>query len=235
MPDPPFCPSGAITIPLLSPRTGPPQPRKWSLELSPTKQTMTSTSNALVDLAPDAVTVPDDEIIQDLLDEIDRLRLKLRTDDLTKLANRDGLYEHAAATKCTVSVASVLLIDLDQFKSVNDAFGHLAGDVVLRDTANQLRAVSHGDELAVRLSGDEFAFWLAPQSSVDTATAHARDRADEVTRVLDRTVDLGLGDNRCVAASATVGVGVLDSPPGVDAVLALADTDMYRHKPARIR
>ncbi len=191
-----------------------------------TTQTLTSTSSA-TELDPDAEPAT---IITNLRAEIDRLRHLLLIDSLTKLANRDGLHEHVATHASPV--ASVLLIDLNEFKPVNDTYGHLAGDHVLKDTANRLHGVTATGrgELAVRLSGDEFVLWLGSQSTVDSANARARQRADQVTKVLDRTVDLGSG--RAVAVSATVGVGVLDGAPGVGEVLALADADMYRHKPA---
>jgi diguanylate cyclase (GGDEF)-like protein len=53
-------------------------------------------------------------------------------------------------------VASVLLIDLDSFKKINDTFGHLAGDEVLRETALRLKTALHGDETLARIGGDEF-------------------------------------------------------------------------------
>jgi len=81
-----------------------------------------------------------------------------RTDELTGLANRRGFGAHVEERRRneTLSGLSLLLIDCDRFKHVNDAHGHLVGDRVLQGVANLLRAVAGPEDVACRLGGDEF-------------------------------------------------------------------------------
>lgn len=81
-----------------------------------------------------------------------------RTDELTGLTNRRGFGMHVEQRlrNGALSGLSLILIDCDRFKHVNDAYGHLAGDRVLQSVANLLRAVAGPDDIACRLGGDEF-------------------------------------------------------------------------------
>lgn len=81
-----------------------------------------------------------------------------RTDELTGLANRRGFGSHIEERRRNGALAglSLILIDCDRFKHVNDAHGHLAGDRVLQSVASLLRAVAGPDDIACRLGGDEF-------------------------------------------------------------------------------
>jgi diguanylate cyclase (GGDEF)-like protein len=91
-----------------------------------------------------------------LLEEEIRQNTKLALhDQLTGLPNR-RLMEERLLAAIGQGVASVLLIDLDSFKKINDTFGHLAGDEVLRETALRLKTALHGDETLARIGGDEF-------------------------------------------------------------------------------
>src|SRR5699024_9498229 len=103
------------------------------------------------------------------------------TDDLTGLGNRRSLFEHGTLRVETVDPAdrlALILIDLDNFKEINDTFGHPAGDELLREIARRLISRAGERDLLVRLGGDEFALLvtLAP-------TADSRQIA---TRILDR-------------------------------------------------
>jgi len=81
-----------------------------------------------------------------------------RTDELTGLANRRGFGTHIEQRRrnSTLAGLSLILIDCDRFKHVNDTHGHLAGDRVLQSVANLLRAVAGPEDIACRLGGDEF-------------------------------------------------------------------------------
>jgi diguanylate cyclase (GGDEF)-like protein len=89
-----------------------------------------------------------------------------RTDDLTGLPNRRALYEHLEAL---AGPASLLLLDLDGFKEVNDSIGHAAGDQVLAQTAERIKVVLNPHQVLARLGGDEFAILLPGATLAEAA------------------------------------------------------------------
>ena len=76
---------------------------------------------------------------------------------------------------------SLLVLDLDHFKSVNDAFGHSRGDTVLAELAGRVHATARGSDVLFRYGGDEFVVFL-PRTSREQGTALARRLADEIAR-----------------------------------------------------
>lgn len=102
-----------------------------------------------------------------------------RTDELTGLYNRRGFVAHLDQRRRHSSLAglTLLLVDCDRFKDINDEHGHLAGDRVLQGVANLLRAVAGPDDVACRLGGDEFCLLV-----------HGRGQ-DELLRMADYVVD----------------------------------------------
>lgn len=96
-----------------------------------------------------------------------QLRHDSRHDALTGLGNRRLLDETVATSRDTTDPYAVLHLDLDYFKTVNDTFGHAAGDAVLVEVANRLRAVVQAGGLICRTGGDEFAIYL--QTAPDKA------------------------------------------------------------------
>ena len=150
-------------------------------------------------------------------------------DSLTRLANRDlfrDRVEHALARgRRSRSALAVILIDLDDFKTVNDSLGHAAGDQLLVMAARRLLgSVRPGDTVA-RLSGDEFAVLLEDISGPEEALPVAR-RLVEAFRAafpLERDVYVGL----------TAGVAMSPSPgETLTALLRNADVAMYAAKKA---
>ncbi|MEP6484708.1 MAG: GGDEF domain-containing protein [Rudaea sp.] len=122
---------------------------------------------------------------EDLLVTLDSLRQTqtqlstanrlVRTDELTGLTNRRGLYqflENLDEHRVAGAELSLVLIDLDQFKRINDEYGHLAGDEVLRAVADEVARVAKPCDLPARLGGDEFAL-LAQIADPQQATALA--------------------------------------------------------------
>ena len=106
------------------------------------------------------------------------------TDALTGLANHREFHERLAARwpapSATGRHLSLVLMDLDHFKQVNDIHGHQAGDLVLRETAERLRAVAREGEIIGRVGGEEFA-WILPGATAIQAHA-AAERAREAVR-----------------------------------------------------
>lgn len=155
-----------------------------------------------------------------------RLRHEATHDALTDLPNRSlflGCVQralaHAARSGERLAVA---VIDLDGFKTINDTFGHAAGDAALRAVAQRLRACIRGADVAARMGGDEFALLLHD----------AGDASRVVSAVLRACAEpLRWGDDRMIPLSVSVGVshGPRD---GLDAeaLLHQADEAMYQAK-----
>ena len=107
----------------------------------------------------------------------DHLARLVSTDALTELNSRRWWFE-LAATELSRSrrydrVFSLMVIDLDFFKRVNDTFGHDAGDIVLRRFADMLRVECRHSDIVGRLGGEEFAL-LAPETSIARPSASPR-------------------------------------------------------------
>ena len=119
---------------------------------------------------------------------------------------------------------AVLVIDLDNFKDINDTFGHKAGDNVLKGVAGLLRHRLRQTDVVARIGGDEFAI-LLPQ----TDAGHALRVADEVVKALGRQTAV-LADHSA-RITASIGVTMFDGLTDIE-VLAYADLAMYEAKEA---
>jgi diguanylate cyclase (GGDEF)-like protein len=152
------------------------------------------------------------------------LRHQTLHDPLTGLANRTLLDERLRTLLGTGDPVTVLALDLDGFKTVNDTFGHAAGDELLQVVAGRLRAQADDGDLVARLGGDEFVVVLA-----DTTEADAREIAEELRHALVTPIAL---DGNSARIDASVGVArAAGTDPG--SLLRAADADMYRVKHVR--
>ena len=158
----------------------------------------------------------------------ERLRHQAYHDELTGMPNRTLLRERleaAVARSPAGDGCAVALIDLDDFKAINDRFGHDVGDVALRHHAERLRAHVRGTDTVARAGGDEFAVLLEGISGADDALAVAT----SLLRALDHPVDLGVAQ---AVTSASIGVAVAEPGTVTSAATLLrhADVAMYRAK-----
>jgi diguanylate cyclase (GGDEF)-like protein len=149
-------------------------------------------------------------------------------DTLTGLPNRKLFLERleqALGLACAGPLV-VLFIDLDRFKSVNDSLGHRAGDDLLGQVSDRIRACLRGSDVAARLGGDEFAV-LLENASVEHAQRVAERIATAVAEpfgVADRTVYIG----------SSIGIAACDhSVTDAAELLSNADVAMYKAKKAR--
>ncbi len=156
----------------------------------------------------------------------ERLAEQAGTDPLTSLLNRRGLTASAPAVLDAAWTSgepvTACLVDIDHFKSVNDQFGHAAGDDVLIRVAETLRAAAAPDALVARLGGEEFVvLGLGPaMAGVEARILRALRRAGGVT--------VSIGVARCAVVSDTQ--EVRDAGAAVDAVTAAADRALYAAK-----
>lgn len=152
-------------------------------------------------------------------------------DALTGLPNRSALYERIrefqAERRGSAGIFAALFVDLDGFKAVNDAHGHLVGDEVLRQVAAHLVAAVRATDYVARWGGDEFMILLV--GTADT------ERVAETVRKLGRGLDLHL-QSTPEPVRAAFSVGLIDdiAPEATpDEILSRADERMYEHKRRR--
>ncbi|NEK84795.1 GGDEF domain-containing protein [Blastococcus saxobsidens] len=153
-----------------------------------------------------------------------RLRHQTRTDVLTGVANRGALFDalHARLADAGSSGCGLLFCDLDQFKTVNDEYGHATGDRLLAEAAARLADVAGPEHLVARFGGDEFVI-LCPHA--DEAELQELSR-----RVVARLGEPFPGPEGPLAIGVSVGVAVGRRGESADAVVARADRAMYGAK-----
>jgi diguanylate cyclase (GGDEF)-like protein/PAS domain S-box-containing protein len=154
------------------------------------------------------------------------LEVRASTDALTSCLNRAATLELMDRTLAAPGSGvghAVVFIDLDSFKSVNDDFGHAAGDRMLIEVANRLRdAIREGDRVG-RFGGDEFLVICPQVESPD----HAVEIAERIARAFTSTVELEGGP---VLLRASVGVAWTTEVRDADTLIAWADRAMYDSK-----
>lgn len=168
------------------------------------------------------------------IEQLTPLASKAGVDGLTKLKNRDGMedaYEalvkdHIRHSKRRPFDTSILYIDLDNFKQVNDRFGHTTGDKLIRFVAQRFKARlrREADEVG-RIGGDEFLVLLP-----DTDTEGARDLADALCNI----VRFGAGkiDGKETEIGVSIGIAPLDDTKTFEEMIEYADSAMYAAKKA---
>jgi len=156
-------------------------------------------------------------LLRDIRAQEERLQHEVTHDGLTGLANRSLFRERLGAALSAGEPATVLLLDLDDFKTVNDSLGHDVGDALLIAVAAVLRTEEHA--LPVRLAGDEFALLLIGEGSTGEQVAR---------RILD---GLGepIGEHRLLV-QASIGIATAEPGGSLDAVFRGADVAMYAAK-----
>jgi len=166
--------------------------------------------------------------ISDRKEKASRLEYLIDHDFLTGLFNRRHFQQEVVREADRMAregaKSAVLVIDLDNFKRVNDTLGHRAGDDFLKSVAGALRQRRRDTDILARVGGDEFAM-LLPHADAD----QAHGVAESVVKTIARQVAV-LGE-QAIPMTASVGIALFDGSPAL-AVLEFADLAMYEAKEA---
>ena len=152
---------------------------------------------------------------------ITKLREDVNTDPLTGLGNRRHLEAAIGAFQAQALPFSVIAIDIDHFKHINDGFGHDTGDEVLKQLARTMREVSRVDDLPCRVGGEEFLLLLP--GTVLEAAAHVAERLRQMVEKMEIQP----------VGHITISLGVAhwpDTDPDIKAVFQQADVMLYAAK-----
>ncbi len=154
-------------------------------------------------------------------------------DSLTNLPNRQMLIqtistfleEHQNQSVC----GTVMMIDLDHFKDINDSWGHAVGDQVIMKVGRAVAGMVTGENMLARMSGDEFVLFIPELSeSISQAAWDAQAVAEKVGEIVATPLFL---DGHEVILTASIGIALLTDPDiTADRVLQFADTAMYEAK-----
>lgn len=163
---------------------------------------------------------------QELRELSRRLEAMATHDQLTGLPNRRWALQAMSDLWDTGEPLSVLMIDCDHFKEVNDSYGHAAGDTLLQQLAAEFRLALRTDDLVARLGGDEFLV-LCPSTALQPAVTLAEAL---LARLSGRAFDLGHGR---WTGSLSIGVAERrDATPDATTLLRVADESLYAAKAA---
>ena len=170
------------------------------------------------------------QLLESTMADNRRLEVLAHTDPLTAVLNRRALTERLTAeferVKRYESTVSLLLIDIDHFKRVNDSYGHLVGDDVLTDVGRLLQGAVRSVDVVARYGGEEFVIALPETGEVGATTF-----AERVREMIEAHHFVYNGDSEL---QLTASIGVASYPaPGMETVedlLARADQALYRAK-----
>jgi len=156
-----------------------------------------------------------------------RLEEMATTDKLTSLANRQAfdllIPQAISESRRENSPLSVLLIDIDHFKKVNDRYGHLAGDKVLRAIARSIKGTLRASDILCRWGGEEFLIAVK-----DTSLDQAQTLAEKIRRVIETS---GVQyKTTLISVTASVGISTLRDGDSPERMISRADDAMYAAK-----
>jgi diguanylate cyclase (GGDEF)-like protein len=171
------------------------------------------------------------EDITELVDAEERIRHLAHHDPLTGLPNRlllqDRLEQALGRARRARTSVAVMLVDLDDFKTVNDTLGHLSGDELIRRVAQRLRGSVRESDTVARLGGDEFAIVQTDLHEAAGAAVLAR----KAISALRDPFDL---EGRPALVGASIGIALFPQDgEGLESLLRHADVALYRAKAER--
>lgn len=169
-----------------------------------------------------------DDATKQLRSSNEKLELLARRDSLTELANRryfeNSLSQALSRRSGDVGQVCVMLVDIDHFKQINDAYGHAAGDTVLNHVARVLERGMRSEDLVARYGGDEFVAYMRCSNEV------GMQRAREIREAVDNYAIPCEDKNIHITVSIGLYCQILKPGLDVNKLLSNADDAMYRAK-----
>ncbi len=163
--------------------------------------------------------------------ELSRLQAESMIDELTGLYNRRGMEASLSRERARFRRGdgkfSVLYIDLDNFKQINDRFGHDVGDRAIRAAARVFSTMLRATDTATRCGGDEFVLVLS-----DIGHEEATAVAERISATIGRT-EITANSGEAINLGGSIGVSSTDEGDGADNILGRADKAMYTAKRQR--
>ncbi len=168
------------------------------------------------------------QLERQLLEANARLAALASTDDLTKLMNRrailNRLVEEAAKSLQTHQPLSIIMMDVDGFKQINDHHGHGVGDTILKEFCHRVTASLRSDDSLGRIGGDEFLVLLPGAGEQEAVAVGERMRAKIASEPFYSEAGI------CLPITASLGFTEVDPTARVETILSLADRAMYEAK-----
>ena len=169
-----------------------------------------------------------EQLIQELLDLKKKLEISVRTDPLTDLPNRRGLAEKLEYEKIRFDRSknpfTVVIGDIDHFKSINDSFGHDAGDHILKNIARMLRDNSRKQDIVSRWGGEEFII-LLPETDLGNGAILAEKLRDKIES------EVFVYEGKKIPVTLSFGLSVYNKKDlKMDDVIKQADECLYEAK-----
>ena len=165
---------------------------------------------------------------KDTYERINHLKNQSETDELTRIKNRrsmENTINQYLKTTSRNEISAFILLDLDNFKSINDTFGHIKGDIVLMEAVEHIKHICRKDDEVGRLGGDEFIIFLKDVKNIENVKRFTQRIIDKLKKSYsfetDKTVTIGTS------------VGIAISPlHGNDfqTLYHLADIALYQSK-----
>lgn len=159
--------------------------------------------------------------------ELEELRDNSKRDALTRLYNRsatENMITEVLQSSAQSSLHAFIMIDVDDFKGINDNYGHIFGDAVLIELSAKLAKSFRGKNIIGRLGGDEFAVFLVDIPSI----SYVKDKADKITDIF---ANISIGEDGDLSVSGSLGVSIYPNDGGIfDELLQKADTALYHSK-----
>jgi len=196
------------------------------VEESRTVQTLVAQAQGRLQYEHSRATELSERVVE-LETELIRLSEEVSTDQLTKIANRRGLMQAFDAEKARLeregSELSIGLLDIDNFKRLNDEMGHSAGDTALKSLADVVSKTLRPTDLVARYGGEEFVV-LLPNTPVE--------EGEQILTRLQRSLTGGLfmHENKQVFVTFSAGVTAYRAGERIEAALERADAALYEAK-----